>query len=212
MFQGGRDRIWPNLIWPSLFGRIWPNRIWPIPHLAKVNWPAFGHPYLAEFGQFLLTEFGQTAFGQFFVFGGGPEGWGPEPRKSGARNVGGPKGGGPQGGGPKGGGPKISRFFFVSHRKIRSGRRGFTRQPENSKRAHLSVLVFKNTTKIQREDFPDREERMKFPAGERKKSCEILGGPGEGRSRGRAVQGKGGPKKGGPNQTLKPTPTHETPL
>ena len=35
-----------------------------------------------------------------------------------------------------------------------------------------------------------------------------------GRSRGRAVQGKGGPgkggpKKGGPNQTLKPTPTHE---
>ena len=28
----GRDRIWPNLIWPSLFGRIWPifvDRIWP---------------------------------------------------------------------------------------------------------------------------------------------------------------------------------------
>ena len=37
----------------------------------------FGHPDLAEFGQFFLTEFGQTAFGQLFVFGGGPEGWGP---------------------------------------------------------------------------------------------------------------------------------------
>ena len=37
--SGGRDRIWPNLIWPFLFGRIWPNRIWPIPYLAKVNWP-----------------------------------------------------------------------------------------------------------------------------------------------------------------------------
>ena len=31
----------------------------------------FGHPYLAAFGQFLLTEFGQTAFGQFCFW------WGP---------------------------------------------------------------------------------------------------------------------------------------
>ena len=48
----GRDRIWPNLIWPSLFGRIWPNRIWPIPHLAKVNWPHLAiliWPNLANF-------------------------------------------------------------------------------------------------------------------------------------------------------------------
>ena len=50
------------------------------------------------------------------------------------------------------------------------GRRGFTRQPESPKvpgfhtttrepkRAHLSVPVFKNTTKIQRED-PQREKK-----------------------------------------------------
>ena len=38
----GLDRIWPNLIWPSLFGRI------------------------CQF----LTEFGQTAFSQFCLFGG----------------------------------------------------------------------------------------------------------------------------------------------
>ena len=41
--RDGRDRIGPNLIWPTLFGRIWQP--------------------------FCLTEFGQTAFGQFF-FGG----------------------------------------------------------------------------------------------------------------------------------------------
>ena len=25
----GSDRIWPHLIWPTLFGCIWPNHIWP---------------------------------------------------------------------------------------------------------------------------------------------------------------------------------------
>ena len=47
-------------------------------------------------------------------------------------------------------------------------------------------------------------ERKKNENGSEKKR-EILGGPGEGRSGGTAVRGKGGP-----NQTLKPTPTHET--
>ena len=39
----GSDRIWPNLIWPSLF-----SRIWPIPHLANTT---FGQswPNLANF-------------------------------------------------------------------------------------------------------------------------------------------------------------------
>ena len=78
----GRDRIWPNLIWPSLFGRIWPNRIWP--NLAN----------------FFLTEFGQTAFGHFFFWWGGgvfvvaPKGWGNE--LVGARRGGGPEGWGAQ--------------------------------------------------------------------------------------------------------------------
>ena len=72
----GRDRIWPNLIWPSLFGRIWPNRIWPVPHLARSNWPHLAILIWPNLANFWLTEFGQTAFGQFFVFGGGPE-WGP---------------------------------------------------------------------------------------------------------------------------------------
>ena len=57
------------------------------------------------------------------------------------------------------------------------GRRGFTRQPENSRRAHLRVPAFKNTTKIQREDLSQRKERMKFPAGERKKSAKFWARP-----------------------------------
>ena len=52
-----------------------------------------------------------------------------------------------------------------------------------------------NTTKIQRKD--PRERRKNENCGGRgKKKSEILGGPGEGRSRGRAVQGKGGPGEG----------------
>ena len=45
----------------------------------------WGKPVWPNLANYLLTEFGQTAFGQFFVFGGGPKGWGPE-------GVGGPKG------------------------------------------------------------------------------------------------------------------------
>ena len=42
--------------------------------------------------------------------------------------------------------------------KLLRGRRGFTRQPENSKSAHLRAPAFKNTTKIPRED-PQRERQ-----------------------------------------------------
>ena len=53
------------------------------------------------------------------------------------------------------------------------------------KRAHLRVPAFKNTTKIQREDTQEREERMKIVAGEGKKkerfwAVRRRGGPGEG--------------------------------
>ena len=52
-------------------------------------------------------------------------------------------------------------------------RRGFTRQPENSKRAHFRALAFKNTTKIQRKDPQESEERMKIVAGEGKKRAKF---------------------------------------
>ena len=54
--------------------------------------------------------------------------------------------------------------------------------------------AFKNTTKIQRKDSQEREERKKIVAGEGKKS-EILGCPVEGRRSGPA---EGGPGGGGP--------------
>ena len=64
------------------------------------------------------------------------------------------------------------------------------RQPENSKRAHLRVPAFKNTTKIQRED-PQREKKSENGGGRGKKKREILGGPAEG------GLAEGGPAEGG---------------
>ena len=65
--------------------------------------------------------------------------------------------------------PKISLFFSLSPRLW--GRRGFTRQPENSKRAHFRAPRFKhhqNSTK----GPPERVERTNYE-GEKKR--EILG-------------------------------------
>ena len=56
------------------------------------------------------------------------------------------------------------------------GRRGLTRQPENSKRAHFRAPALQNTTKIPREDPQEGEERKANVAGEVKKR-EILGSP-----------------------------------
>ena len=77
---------------------------------------------------------------------------------------------------------------------------GFHTTAREPKRAHLSAPVFKTTTKFQREDLPEREERMRFPAGERK-SAKFW-----------AVQGKGGPAEGGPGErskNLEHTHTHK---
>ena len=63
----------------------------------------------------------------------------------------------------------------VKPRRPRS-RLGFTRQP-GSPNVHMSGSRPSKTTKIQRERPPEREERMKIPAGERKKKSEILGLP-----------------------------------
>ena len=49
-------------------------------------------------------------------------------------------------------------------RRLR-GRPGFTRQPENSKRAHSKAPALQNTTKIPRKDPPrERQERKKIVA------------------------------------------------
>ena len=50
--------------------------------------------------------------------------------------------------------------------------RARTRQPENSKRAYLSVPALQTPPKFH-EKTPEREERMRFPVGERKKSAKF---------------------------------------
>ena len=85
-------------------------------------------------------------------------------------------GGGPKGWGPEGLGARLAAW----------GPPGLHTTAREPKRAHLSAPAFKNTTKIQREDPPEREERMRFPVGERKKRAKFW-----------AVQGKGGPAEEG---------------
>ena len=58
----------------------------------------------------------------------------------------------------------------------------------------------------------EREKKARNFGRSRGRAVQGKGGPGEGRSRGRTVQGKDGPGEGRSHQPLKPTPTHETPL
>ena len=155
--------------------------------------------------------------------GGGPKGGA---QKGGAQKGGAPKSGAPKGGGPKisrfffpSPATKFVLFFplWGSSRGIlvvfeapgRSNVRvwsslvvvceprrpglvgppGFHTTSREPKRAHLRVPAFKNTTKIQREDTQRGKKRTNFAAGEGKMRN-------FGRSRGRAVQGKGGPGEG----------------
>ena len=113
--------------------------------------------------------------------GGAPKGGGLNPEKVGPRRVG-ALGWGAKGGAPKGGRTQNFAFFFPSPTpfllflSFSGGSRAdgefhtTTREP---KRAHLRVPAFKNTTKIPREDPPEREEKNEFPAGERKKSAKF---------------------------------------
>ena len=64
--------------------------------------------------------------------------------------------------------------------------------------------VFKNTTKIQREDTQSGKKRTNFAAGERKKRAKFWAVQEKG-VQGKGVQGKGGPGKGGPGGMTKPT-------
>ena len=73
---------------------------------------------------------------------------------------------------------------------------GFHTTVREPKRAHLRVPVFKNTTKIQREDTQRGKKRTNFAAGEGKKKERNFG-----RSRGRGPR-EGGPGKGGPGKAV----------
>ena len=126
-----------------------------------------------------------------------PEGW-PKPRKSGApKGWGRPKGGeGPKFrafsslpatvslflcllgvlplnfGGVFEGRDRQMCTFGLSGCRMKPRRRGLTRQPENSKRAHLSALALQTPPKFN-EKTSQREERVKFPTGEGKKSAKF---------------------------------------
>ena len=79
---------------------------------------------------------------------------------------------------------QIIRFFFSfppprdPRRKtsLHRSRRGFRRQPENSKCAHSRVPAFHTPPKIQRED-PQREKKSEHEGGRWKNNGEILGPP-----------------------------------
>ena len=73
-------------------------------------------------------------------------------------------------------------------------------RPENSKSAHLSVRALQTPPKFN-EKTSQREERKKFPAGERKKRAKFW-----------AVQEKGGPRRGvrGRGPKILNTPTTHT--
>ena len=63
----------------------------------------------------------------------------------------------------------------VTPRRLR-GRQGFTRQPENSKRAHMSVPAFQTPSKFH-EKTPSERRNNEISGGREKKKREILGSP-----------------------------------
>ena len=64
---------------------------------------------------------------------------------------------------------------WTLHRTLR-GRRGFTRQPENSKRAHFRAPALQTPPKFHEKTPQKREERMKIVVGGEKKKRDFLGG------------------------------------
>ena len=54
-------------------------------------------------------------------------------------------------------------------------RRGFTRQPENSKRAHLSVPALQSPPKIHQKTLGEKDKKNEIGAGEGKKSAKFWG-------------------------------------
>ena len=82
---------------------------------------------------------------------------------------------------------------------------GFHTTVREAKRAHLRVPVFKNTTKIQREDTHRVKKRTNFAAGEGKKERNF------GRSRGRAVPGRAVPGRAVPGSAVPGAPNMTKP-
>ena len=127
-------------------------------------------------------------------------------RRVGPRRVGPRKGWGPEGGAPK---PKISRFFFPFPPSVNWccmctfgvlglscaspggpvwwGRRGFTRQPESSKRAHFIRPSKHHQNSTRR--HPERHRKQRNGGGKGKKKSETEGGPCGGGVRRKVVQG-----------------------
>ena len=139
-----RDRIWPELVFQSV-DRIWPNRIWP-ELVFSVFWPCVC--VLCVWCVLCLQDFwwvsSRFLVGVFMIFGGLQDVW-VSSRSASPPLL-------PPLDGPSAGPPKISLFFLSPRRKFPRA------QTCTFERSGAS-----NTTEIPREDFPEREERMKFP-------------------------------------------------
>ena len=119
----------------------------------------------------------------------------------------------------KGRGPEISTFGVLGLSctspggPVWWGRRGFTRPPENSKRAHLSAPALLSPPKFHERTPQEREERMKIVAEREKKSAKFWAvrrrGPAEGRSR-RGLSGAGRGSSGKWGERTKHNTQHTT--
>ena len=89
---------------------------------------------------------------------------------------------GPEGWGPEGWSPQTQKKLALEGGVPKSGLKppGFHTTTREPKRAHFRVPVFKNTTKIQREDTQRETIRSKMGGGREKNKSEVLGGPAEG--------------------------------
>ena len=154
------------------------------PDLAIRIWTYLAKP---NFGQYHIWPF---YFLEEVVGCSSPKGWGAQTwKKCGPRRVRAPKGGGPKFRAFFSLPPEISfyllslggllvEFWWCLKRRgaqmctfgVLAGVSHHSREP---KRAHLRVSVFTKTTKIQREDQPEREERMKIVAGEGNKRAKF---------------------------------------
>ncbi len=155
-------------------GRLWPNRFWP-----KFGWPTLAKPTLANFSV--------SVFWPNFLNPKSPNPKDPNPYLGERAELSWPHPSGSTFSGfrvvvvvarpllPPLDRPKFCASFPLLHfrsfwdlsgcrvkpRRPQS-RRGFTRQPENSKRAHLRVPAFNHTTKIPREDTQRDTKRAKW--------------------------------------------------
>ena len=142
---------------------------------------------------FFLKLFVQVFFFSFFLVG-------PKPRKS----------GGPQGGARRVGGRKFRAFFspLPPHDVVvwSPGGPKATGVSHDNQRTQTCTFELPGLQKHHQNSTrrpPERREKKEFSGGRGKKKSEIFGGPGEGRSVGRAVRGQ-------QQHTQQHTTTHNT--